>query len=56
MAQHVENCSIRIDDEEATDAPWLVRERIDDLEAALDGTCVHLIDVCDLDAHIGQQR
>lgn len=56
MAQDVKNGSIRIDYEEPTDAPWLVSERIDDLEAAFDGTFVLLIDVCDLYADIRQQR
>ena len=56
VAQNVENGSIRIDHEEPTNAPWLVSERIDDLEAAFDGTFVHFIDVSHLDTHVRQQR
>lgn len=55
MAENVQNSSIRIDYEEATNAPWLVSERIRDLEAAFNGTFVYLIDVCHLDAYIRQQ-
>src|SRR3989442_7084723 len=55
MAQDINNGSIRIDYEEATNAPWLVSQRIDDLEAALDGTFMHVIDVCDLHAHMRQE-
>ena len=56
MAQNVKNGSIWIDYEEATNAPWLVSERIDDLKVAFNGTFVQLIDVCHLDAHVRQQR
>jgi len=55
MAQDIYNGSIRIDYEEATNAPWLVSQRIDDLEAALDGTFMHVIDICDLHAHMRQE-
>src|SRR6185437_6239710 len=56
MAQDVENDSIRIDHEEATNAPGLVSKWIYDLEAACNGSCVHLIHIVDLDAHARKRR
>src|SRR6185312_1447681 len=56
MAQDVENDSIRIDHEEATNAPGLVSKWIDDLEAACYGSRVHLIHIVDLDAHARERR
>ena len=56
MAHNVEDGPTWVDYKEAANAPRLVSKRVDNFEVALNGTCVHLVNVGDLDAHIWQQR
>ena len=53
MTEDVEDCSVRIDHKEATNAPRFVGQRVSDLKTTFDRTRVDLVDVRHLDTHIG---
>jgi hypothetical protein len=49
MAEDVDDVAVRIGHKEATDAPWLVCKRTDDLQSALDSSGMHFVYIVDLD-------
>ncbi len=48
MAQDIDHVSVRVAKKEATDSPRLVGQRVDDLRAGTNGSCVAGVHVIDL--------
>lgn len=53
MLGDVDHGAVRFPHEEPAPAPFLIGQRIDDLRTRVDGAFMDLVDVVDLDRHVG---